>query len=69
VIVRMEGEMPATPMDPAAARAAAERDVRRAQERVQMEALVAGLREAQSDVVVSDEDLRAAWRRFRNAAR
>jgi parvulin-like peptidyl-prolyl isomerase len=69
VLVRMEGEAPADAVDPALARAAAERDVRRAQERVQMEALVSGLREAQRDAVISDDDLRGAWRRVRNAAR
>lgn len=69
VLVRMEGEVPAEAVDPAQSKAAAERDVRRAQERIQMEALVSGLREAQRDAVISDEDLRAAWRRVRNAAR
>ena len=69
VLVRAEGEVPAETVDQARARATAERDVRRAQERVQMEALVAGLREAQRDAVVSDEDLRGAWRRVRNVAR
>ena len=69
VLVRAEGEVPAETVDPVKARAAAERDVRRAQERVQMEALVAGLREAQRDAVVSDDDLRGAWRRVRSGAR
>lgn len=69
VLVRMEGEEPRREVDPARARADADRDVRRTQERILMEAMVSGLREAQRDVVVQDEDLRAAWRRLRNAAR
>lgn len=69
VLVRLEGEEPAGTVDAAAAKADAERDVRRAQERMQMEALVAGLRDAQRDAVIGDEELRGAWRRVRNASR
>lgn len=68
VIVRMESELPADPSQPGD-RAAAERDVRRGQERVQMEALVSGLRQSQRDVVIFDEPLRDAWTRVRNASR
>jgi len=70
VIARVEEELPATPpKDAAAARAMAERDTRRAQERVQMETLVAGLRQAQRDATVLDERLKDAWSRVRSAAR
>lgn len=70
VIAKVEQEMPAEPpKDPAAARALAERDVRRAQERLQMETLVAGLRQAQRDATVLDESLKDAWLRVRSAAR
>jgi foldase protein PrsA len=68
VIVRMESELPADAPQPGD-RAAAERDVRRGQERVQMEALVSGLRQSQRDVVIFDESLRDAWTRVRNASR
>lgn len=70
VIAKVEEELPATPpKDAAAARAMAERDTRRAQERVQMETLVAGLRQAQRDATILDESLKDAWSRVRNAAR
>lgn len=68
VIVRMESELAADAPQPWH-RAAAERDVRRGQERVQMEALVSGLRQSQRDVVIFDESLRDAWTRVRNASR
>ena len=68
VIVRLESEVPADAPQPGD-RAAAERDVRRGQERVQMEALVSGLRQSQRDVVIFDESLRDAWKRVRNASR
>ncbi|MFM7807898.1 MAG: peptidylprolyl isomerase, partial [Planctomycetota bacterium] len=70
VIAKVEQELPVTPpKDAAAARAMAERDTRRAQERVQMETLVAGLRQAQRDATILDESLKDAWSRVRNAAR
>lgn len=70
VIAKVEQETPATPpADAAAARALAEADTRRAQERVQMETLVTGLRQAQRDATILDEHLREAWTRVRNAAR
>jgi hypothetical protein len=70
VIVRVESETPSNPpQDPAVARRAAEREVRRNQERVRMEALVTGLRQAQRDAVILDPALRDAWTRVRNAAR
>jgi len=68
VIIRMQDEIAADAPD-LAARAAAERDVRRAQERVQMEALVSGLRQTQRDAVIFDESLRDAWMRVKNASR
>jgi hypothetical protein len=68
VIVRLESEVPADVPQPEH-RAAAERDVRRGQERVQMEALVSGLRQSQRDVVIFDDSLRDAWKRVRNASR
>jgi hypothetical protein len=68
VIVRLESEVPADAPQPGD-RAAAERDVRRGQERVQMEALVSGLRQSQRDVVIFDDSLRDAWKRVRNASR
>lgn len=68
VLVRVESETPGTPpADPVAARRAAEREVRRNQERVRMEALVTGLRQAQRDAVILDPSLREAWTRVRNA--
>lgn len=70
VLVRVESETPAAPpQDPQAARRTAEREVRRNQERVRMEALVTGLRQAQRDAVILDESLRDGWTRVRNAAR
>ena len=70
VIARVEEEVAAAPpADAAAARALAERDVRRAQERVQMEALVTGLRQAQRDATILDPSLKDAWSRVRNATR
>ncbi len=70
VIVRFEEETPAVaPADATAARTGAEREARRAQERVQMEALVSGLRPSHRDAVIFDESLRDAWSRVRNAAR
>lgn len=70
VMIRFEEELPATsPADAAAARTTAEREARRAQERVQMEALIGGLRQAQRDAVIFDDSLRDAVTRVRNAAR
>ena len=70
VLVRVESEAAATPpADPAEARRLAEREVRRNQERVRMEALVTGLRQAQRDATVLDASLRDGWYRVRNAAR
>jgi parvulin-like peptidyl-prolyl isomerase len=70
VLVKVESETPATaPADPTAARRAAEREVRRNQERVRMEGLVTGLRQGQRDAVILDESLRDSWSRVRNAAR
>jgi hypothetical protein len=70
VIVRVESEVPASPpQDAAVARRVAEREVRRNQERVRMETLVTGLRQAQRDAVIMDAALRDAWMRVRNAAR
>lgn len=70
VIAKVEEELAATPpADAATARALAERDARRAQERVQMETLVTGLRQAQRDATILDERLKDAWMRVRSAAR
>jgi len=69
VLIRLEEELPAAEVEPASARAAAEREVRRGQERVLMETLVTGLRQAQRDVMVTDPALRDAWMRVRNEGR
>jgi parvulin-like peptidyl-prolyl isomerase len=69
VLIRLEEELPAVEVDPATARVAAEREVRRGQERVLMETLVTGLRQAQRDVMVTDPALRDAWTRVRSEGR
>jgi parvulin-like peptidyl-prolyl isomerase len=69
VLIRLEEELAASPVDPAASRAAAEREVRRGQERVLMETLVTGLRQAQREVMITDPSLRDAWSRVRSEGR
>ena len=69
VLIQLEEELPASTMDAAMARVKAERDVRRGQERVQMEALLSGLRQAQHDVVLFDASLQDGWDRVKNASK
>lgn len=69
VLVRCEEEIPGDSSHSAQDRPAAERAVRRGQERILMENLAKQLRQAQRNAVIFDDSLQEGWNRVRNAAR